>query len=185
MVQKQELRRSLLQSRRQLSEREWRDRSDRLCEQLRQCPLFQSAQTVLSYVSFRQEPDLLALVTAERRWGFPRCQGKSLLWHSWQLGDPLVSGAFGIREPHPDSPQISPETVDLILVPALACDKRGYRLGYGGGFYDRLLSQPQWREIPTLGIVFEFAYLAELPIEPWDCPLTGVCTEARWVETSP
>ncbi|KPQ37886.1 MAG: 5-formyltetrahydrofolate cyclo-ligase YgfA [Phormidium sp. OSCR] len=185
MLDKQRLRRSLLQSRRQLSEGEWRDRSDRLCEQIRQCPRFQSAQTVLSYVSFRQEPDLLGLVTGERRWGFPRCQGESLLWHSWQVGDRWCSGAFGIREPDPNSPQISPETVDLMLVPALACDKRGYRLGYGGGFYDRLLSQPQWREIPTLGIVFEFAYLAELPIEPWDCPLTGVCTEARWVETSP
>ncbi|NMG59027.1 5-formyltetrahydrofolate cyclo-ligase, partial [Geitlerinema sp. P-1104] len=106
-------------------------------------------------------------------------------WHSWQVGDRWVPGAFGIIEPHPDSPQIAPETVDLILVPAVACDQRGYRLGYGGGFYDRLLSQPQWREIPTLGIVFEFAYLAELPIEPWDCPLTGVCTEARWVKTHP
>jgi len=67
--------------------------------------------------------------------------------------------------------------VDLLLVPAVACDRRGYRLGYGGGFYDRLLSQPEWQQKPAIGIIFDFARLPTLPFDPWDQPLTSICTE--------
>lgn len=102
---------------------------------------------------------------------------KSLLWHSWKPGEPLQRGAYGIFEPHPDAPRLEPSEVDLILVPSVACDYRGYRLGYGGGFYDRMLSSPEWASKPTIGIVFEFAYLPQLPVDEWDKPLQGVCTE--------
>jgi 5-formyltetrahydrofolate cyclo-ligase len=68
--------------------------------------------------------------------------------------------------------------VDLILVPAVACDVRGYRLGYGAGYYDRLLSSSPWRAIPTLGVVFEYARLPSLPQDSWDLPLGGVCSES-------
>jgi 5-formyltetrahydrofolate cyclo-ligase len=86
-------------------------------------------------------------------------------------------GAYGILEPHPQAPTLSPSEVDLILVPAVACDLQGYRLGYGGGFYDRMLSNPAWAKLPTIGIVFDFAHLAQLPKDPWDQPLHHVCTE--------
>jgi 5-formyltetrahydrofolate cyclo-ligase len=59
----------------------------------------------------------------------------------------------------------------------VAIDRQGYRLGYGGGYYDRLRADPLWRKIPTIGIVFNFAYVEQLPIEPWDLPLDAVCTE--------
>jgi 5-formyltetrahydrofolate cyclo-ligase len=67
--------------------------------------------------------------------------------------------------------------VDLLLVPAVACDVHGYRLGYGGGFYDRLLSQPAWIGKPAIAIVFEYARLPTVPRDPWDKPLQGICTE--------
>ena len=89
----------------------------------------------------------------------------------------LQRGAYGIPEPHPTAPTLEPAQVDLILVPCVACDFRGYRLGYGGGFYDRLLSSGEWASKPTIGIVFEFAYLPQLPIDPWDKMLQSVCTE--------
>ncbi|MBO9998366.1 MAG: 5-formyltetrahydrofolate cyclo-ligase [Cyanobacteria bacterium SID2] len=178
-IRKSELRRSLLKTRQSLSDREWRDLNNRLCVQLASHPNFVSAKTVLGYFSFRREPDLTPLVSDDRTWGFPRCVEKSLAWHRWQPGELLVEGAFGIREPHPETVSIDPETVDLMLVPAVACDRRGYRLGYGGGFYDRLLSHPAWQRVPTLGIVFGFACLPELPIDGWDRRLAGVCTESQ------
>lgn len=177
-LQKGELRRQLLKERKSLPVEEWRQKSDRLCAHLKSSPLFAQAQTILAYFSFRQEPDLTPLFSYPQfQWGFPRCVGKSLVWHSIFPGDSLTTGAYGISEPHPKAPLINPANVDLILVPAVACDVRGYRLGYGGGFYDRFLSLPEWMSKPTIGIVFEFGYLQQLPIDSWDKPLHDVCTE--------
>ena len=183
IADKAKLRRSLLQQRQALTPQEWRQKSDRLCTHLQSSPRFTTAKTILAYFSFRQEPDLSPLFTSgisefSPNWGFPRCVGNHLVWHSWQPGNSLQTGAYGINEPHPNAPTLSPEVVDLILVPAVACDSRGYRLGYGGGYYDRLLAAPEWSSKPTIGIVFEFADVPQLPIESWDKPLGAVCTEA-------
>ncbi|MGB3512273.1 MAG: 5-formyltetrahydrofolate cyclo-ligase [Microcoleaceae cyanobacterium] len=184
-MNKKELRRSLLQKRQSMSEAEWREKSDRLCRHIQNFSLFQTAKTVLAYFSFRREPDLGLLFTntgekpifSNKTWGFPRCVKKSLSWHIWQPGKSLQKGAYGILEPELNAPLLEPSEVDLILVPAVACDVNGYRLGYGGGFYDRMLSATEWGLKPTIGIVFEFAYLQNLPIDSWDKPLNGVCTE--------
>ncbi len=180
MSDKAMLRRSLLKHRQSMGQEEWQIRSHRLCNRLQQSELFQKASTVLAYFSIRNEPDLSSLFHLdEYQWGFPRCVGKNLTWHNWspQGTMPLQPGAFGIQEPHPDTPMLSAEEVDLILVPAVACDRQGYRLGYGGGFYDRLLSTPAWKYKPTIGIVFSYALFDTLPTDSWDCPLTAVCTD--------
>jgi 5-formyltetrahydrofolate cyclo-ligase len=178
-VDKTTLRRQLLQARQTLPQEVWQQQSQRLCDHLLTLPLFIHARTILAYFSIRQEPDLTSLLSIKGKiWGFPRCQGTALIWHCWRLGDPLQPGPYGIREPHPSLPVLTPEAVDLILVPAVACDYQGYRLGYGGGFYDRLLSLPEWQNQPTVGIVFEAARLPVLPVDPWDRPLQAVCTEA-------
>ena len=179
-LNKAELRRTLLKTRQSMPTWEWREKSDRICTQLQSSILFQQAKTILAYFSFRQEPDISPLfANTNCRWGFPRCIGKSLYWHSWKPNDLLQIGAYGIPEPHANAPKIDPAAVDLILVPSVACDYQGYRLGYGGGYYDRLLSSPEWAEKLTLGIVFDFAYLSQLPIETWDKPLQAIVTETN------
>ncbi len=102
-----------------------------------------------------------------------------MVWHECLPTNPehLQTGPYGIQEPLPSLPTLGPEEVDLILVPAVACDYRGFRVGYGGGFYDRLFSRTEWADTPTIGIVFDFAYLAQVPADPWDCPVQAVCTE--------
>ncbi|WP_036476806.1 5-formyltetrahydrofolate cyclo-ligase [Myxosarcina sp. GI1] len=171
------LRRDLLTKRRALSIEEWQQKSLAICDRLQAWSLFTEANTVLAYFSFRQEPNLELLFSTPKRWGFPRCEQASLIWHWWQPGETLFKGKYGIQEPLIDAPLVEPSEVDLILVPTVACDRQGYRLGYGGGFYDRLLSSPQWSQIPTIGIVYDFAYLPQLPIEPWDIRLDYICTE--------
>lgn len=181
---KSQLRHSLLQMRQAISPAVWQQKSQQICAQLQQSGWLDQATTILTYTSLRQEPDLSDLLNGGRgqRWGLPRCVGKALSWHLWSPELPLQAGRYGILEPSPDAPQIAASEVDLILVPAVACDRSGYRLGYGGGFYDRLLSQPDWCKIPTIGMIFEFALLEELPTEPWDWPLRAVCTEAGLFE---
>lgn len=183
-LQKAELRRSLLIQRQSLVPDEWQRKSEQICIHLQNDRIFAQSRTILAYFSTRQEPDLQplftnSLLTQSHCWGFPRCLGKALTWHVWLPTSPLPlqTGKFGILEPHADAPSIDASAVDLMLVPAVACDQRGYRLGYGGGFYDRLFSLPDWADKLTIGIVFDFARLTELPTEPWDYPLMGVCTE--------
>ncbi|MBE9011921.1 5-formyltetrahydrofolate cyclo-ligase, partial [Pseudanabaenaceae cyanobacterium LEGE 13415] len=166
---KSDLRKLYLQKRRSLSLEEWKARSKRICDHLKASKLFNSAKTVLSYCSFRQEPDLQELLTIPKVWGLPRCVEKDLVWHYWESGT-LRSGKYGIQEPDPNSSLIAIEQVDLILVPCVMCDRHGYRLGYGGGFYDRMLSQSEWQGKTTIGIVFDFAVVDELSIDPWDQP---------------
>lgn len=179
---KKQLRQELVKIRQSMSSKDWREKSDRICSHLQASPLFQQAKTILAYISFRQEPDLSRLFAETRKqgtkiWGFSRCVEKSLIWHQWKPGELLQTGYYGIWEPHPDNPMITASQVDLILVPSVACDQQGYRLGYGGGYYDRMLSSYEWQSIPTLGILFDYAYLTQIPLDDWDQPLKGICTE--------
>jgi 5-formyltetrahydrofolate cyclo-ligase len=183
LLNKTELRRSLLQTRKSLSPEAWRQKSDRICNHLQNSPLFTQAKTILAYFSCRQEPDLSPLFTTPKKWGFPRCVGKDLSWHIWQPGDALHTGIYGILEPLPDAPKIDQSEVDLILIPALGCDLRGYRLGYGGGYYDRMLSKAEWESKIAIGMIFEFALIAQLPVDSWDQPLHGICTESGNLES--
>lgn len=189
MVDKKRLRKELLQARKSLSEQEWDNKSQAICEALNQyldmSSVVSEGGTILSYFYFRSEPSLDPLFNLSvYSWGVPRCVENELSWHFWKPGDALTKGAFGIREPLPSAPICSPEAVDLILVPAVACDSRGYRLGYGGGFYDRLFAQPQWRSIPKIGIIFDLALVSDLPTDAWDVPLDGICTDQRLIINS-
>lgn len=178
-MDKTQLRRSLLGQRQALNPQQWQEQSQQICQQIQSHYLFQQAQTILAYLSHRQEPDLEGLFTAypQKHWGLPRCQGQDLMWHYWQPGAAMVKNRYGIREPEANLPVVPVAEVDLILVPCVGCDRWGYRLGYGGGYYDQLLSQRLWQTKPTLGITFVFAYLEKLPIDSWDMQLQAVCTE--------
>jgi 5-formyltetrahydrofolate cyclo-ligase len=177
-MNKPELRRELLKIRHCIAPQELRQKSLSICSHLLASPQFAQAKTILAYFSFRQEPDLSPLYTnTSYRWGFPRCVEKNLSWHIWKPGDKLETGAYGIIEPSADAPIIEPHEVDLILVPSVACDYQGYRLGYGGGYYDRMLSLPEWQTKPTIGIVFAYAYLPDLPVENWDKKIDTICHE--------
>jgi 5-formyltetrahydrofolate cyclo-ligase len=184
----------LLGQRRSLSVEQWRLGSRRIGDQLRQLPLFQRSRTVLAYCSYRQEPDLRWLwdgdcltdsdCLTDKVWGLPRCEGKTLIWHRWVGAAGLESGAFGILEPRSTTPLIASTAVDLLLVPCVGADRRGYRLGYGGGFYDRLLADPVWCQIPTIGITFDFALVEQLPTEQWDLPLANILTDQQLIVRS-
>jgi 5-formyltetrahydrofolate cyclo-ligase len=152
--------------------------SDRICQHLltfltQHLP---SGATVWVYYPHRQEPDIRSLLAQPGfRWALPRClPDRQLAWHYWQSGDPLLIGSYGISEPDPDLPLAIAGSA--LLIPALAMDSRGYRLGYGGGYFDRLLAQ-QGVGL-TLGITFAATLVDRLEIDHWDYPLGAICTES-------
>lgn len=185
-MQKAILRKQFLHWREQLSDSEWQERSHRLCEHLLAQPQFQAATTILTYVPHRREPDVRSLWSIPKRWGLPRVVGNTLVWHELTSPDAVLQvGRYGILEPAAAWPPIDPSTVELCLVPAIACDRRGYRLGYGAGFFDRLFADPLWQAIPRWGIVFAATDQVSFPVEAWDHPLTAVCSEEGLRLTNP
>ncbi|MBE9204567.1 5-formyltetrahydrofolate cyclo-ligase [Synechocystis salina LEGE 06099] len=184
-MDKAQLRTKLLQQRRQLPETQWQRQSLEVCANLQQWSVFQQASRICAYFSTQREADLGPLFDRlgnAKVWGLPRCVQKNLVWHPWQWGQPLTTGAYGIKVPTDQTEIWSPTTVDLLLVPCLAGDRQGYRLGYGGGYYDRLFTDPFWRAVPKAGILFEAGLREKLPHDPWDIPLQALVTEKQIIE---
>ena len=177
MTSKSALRQRFLEQRRQRSPKERQRRSAAIATRLQAFPLWQQARTVVGYWPIRGEVDLTPLFGEPRRWGLPRCDGTGPM--TIHCADPgaLERDRYGIPSPAADAPRLDPGNVDLILVPMLGGDRLGYRLGYGAGYYDRLQSDPTWAAVPSLGICFAEELVERLPIDPWDRPLSGVCSE--------
>jgi len=179
---KQQIRQRMRSVRRVLPQEACERRSAALCERVLQLPELARAGVVVGYFASRKEADPGALLSAlhseGKRIGLPRVLndgGLSLLRYA--PGDALEPNAFDILEPPAAAEPIAPGAVDLILVPALAVDERGQRIGYGAGYYDRLL--PRMPRAFKVAIVYDFQLLAELPDTEGDVPVACVVTDAR------
>ncbi len=100
-----------------------------------------------------------------------------LVFHQWRMGDTLIDGLYGTSEPSPDAPLVIPQ---LILAPLLAFDRLRYRLGYGGGFYDRTLAsirQNKGQTVMAVGIAYAGQEVAAIPVGTYDAALDAILTE--------
>ena len=95
-----------------------------------------------------------------------------LTYGAWHPADPLRADGCGIPAPVAAAP-LEAQALALLLVPALAIDQRGIRLGSGGGWYDRLRADPAWRQLPALAVLPAACLAPSLPADPWDVPFTG------------
>lgn len=124
-------------------------------------------------------PLMAALIAQGHRIGLPVVPGEArpLVFRAWQPGDDLQPAAFNTREPGPDKMVLTPS---VLLVPLLAFDRAGYRLGYGGGFYDRTLALLR-ASAPALAIGLAYAgqEVAEVPRDANDKRLDWIVTEAE------
>ena len=137
-----------------------------------QIPEVEKAQMIASYFSYGDEPDTQALnqhlISLGKTLLLPRIKGEDLEWVQWDGSAEQISSQSLIPEPIGDA-ITDTSSIEVVLVPALAIDPKGYRLGQGKGFYDRAL-----KDLPafTIGIVFPDEILNQsLPIDSWDIPL--------------
>jgi len=124
-LDKSSLRHKIIRQRQSLSSTQWQEKSSLICDRISENALFKEAKTILAYFSFRQEADLTPLFSLNKNWGFPRCVGKSLVWHSWQPGAELQSGKYGIKEPLTTAYIIDPSVLCLIL--PICCNSQPIR----------------------------------------------------------
>src|SRR5580700_3281705 len=107
-------------------------------------------------------------------------RGKPLIMRTWGIGEPLAAGVWGIREPPPSAAVVAP---DILLVPLLAFDRAGHRIGYGAGYYDMTIAALRARQaVVAVGLAFAAQEIAAVPATPHDAPLDLVLTEREVID---
>lgn len=156
-----------------------------IVQRLQQLPEYTQAATVLWYLDVRSEvrtrlalPQALA---SGQRMAIPYCEDNALrLFHLESLAE-LTTGAYGILEPASElrcrhERCVPPNEIDLAIVPGVAFDRAGTRLGHGAGYYDKLLAKLR-PGVPRIALAFECQLFNELPREGHDMPMTAIITE--------
>ena len=181
-IQKQLLRHELIEQRQKLTSLFTEFSHISICKHLAHWINDHKITQVLMFYPFRNEPDLRHLhreCDRNKVFALPVIlSAQTMCFYKWQLDDLLKKSKLGIPEPDPMSRQpIIINDSTLILVPALAIDKTGIRLGDGGGFYDRFLKTVDTTHIICV-VWDEFLLDIKLPKSPWDIPIKLVATES-------
>jgi 5-formyltetrahydrofolate cyclo-ligase len=182
-MSKRELREQALRARRSLAPEEILLLSVKVQENLQKLPEFVSAKVIASYVARRYEVQTAGLLrqalASGRRVIVPRSDlsSLSLRFHEIRSLDELRPGAYGILEPAVVSPVVPLAKADVVLVPLVAWDFRGNRLGYGKGYFDRELKSRG--KALSIGLAFESQYRDALPSTPNDVPMDVIVTDQR------
>lgn len=159
--------------------------SESIRRRLANSPEWAAAGTVMAFLAMPSEPDLTpalrAVQAAGRTVALPRWEAGTGCYRPARVDsfDHLVPGPLGILEPKPSSPWLTFEQLDLVLVPGLAFDRRGRRLGRGRGYFDRLLAGA--RQARYWGVAFDLQVIADVPAEPHDIDVHCLVTPAFWL----
>jgi 5-formyltetrahydrofolate cyclo-ligase len=158
--------------------------SHAICTHLATWEIFQNVETILTYMPIRGEVDLRLLLAdfPEKRWLLPRIlpgEDGRMVFHPYD-SENLILHPYGMAEPAPHLPQVSPDAIQLVLAPGLAFDRNGWRLGYGGGFFDRFLKDFVGAHV---GVLFQDLLLDAVPHGEYDIPLDWLVTENGFIKT--
>jgi len=160
--------------------------SQRVCERLFTLPIWKRARIVLLFAPLRDEPDILPVISAALKEGkevsLPKLDPAGIGYDACPIMglEDLSPGKFGILEPRDTSTVTALNRLDLVLVPGIAFDSSGGRLGRGKGFYDRLLPAVNGLKC---GVAFDEQIVDAVPVGPMDVRLNCILTPTRWIET--
>ena len=174
-MNKQELRRTIREQKRAMTAEDIEGRSARLAELFFQSEAYQNAKTIYGYLPYNQEvrtvPMLEQAIRDGKRVAVPKCYGDEMKFIFMDDLSKVEKGYAGIPEPIDDGP-VADDPTALVLMPGLAFDPQGHRIGYGGGFYDKFLAQEP--DHPTLALCYDFQMLPHLETEEFDIPVDCV-----------
>ncbi len=171
-MDKKALRAQIKEKKRAMTPAEIREKSAVLGEKLAQCHLYRNAKTLYGYLPYNQEvrtvPMLERALRDGKRVAVPKCYGEEMRFIYLDDLSQVAPGYANIPEPMADGPVANDETA-LVLMPGLAFDPQGHRIGYGGGFYDRFLAQEP--NHPKVALCYDFQLLPHLETEEFDIPV--------------
>ncbi|MDQ3885269.1 MAG: 5-formyltetrahydrofolate cyclo-ligase [Thermoproteota archaeon] len=174
--QKKEKRQEMLSIRNKLNREEVRKKSKTIQEFVINSKEFQHAEVVGAYFAFGSEVTTELIIGRARilgkRIALPRVESDKITFYEFTLTKSLIKSRFGIMEP---PPYLHISNIDILLVPGIAFDKNGNRLGYGKGFYDRLLTSN--RAIFSVGLAYLFQIVDNLPHDMYDQRLDAIASE--------
>ena len=174
-MDKAELRRMIREKKRAMTTEEIENRSAQLGEKCAACDQYLAAKTIYGYLPYNQEvrtiPMLERAIAEGKRVAVPKVYGDEMKFIYMDDLSAIEKGYAGIPEPIADGP-VADDPTALVLMPGLAFDPMGHRIGYGGGFYDKFLAGEP--EHPTVALCYEFQMLPELETEEFDIPVDCV-----------
>ena len=175
MVNKKELRQAIRTRKRAMTEEEIVTKSAALAEKFLASDAYKNAKTIYGYLPYNQEVRTVPMLEQALRDGkkvaVPKCYGSEMKFILLEDLSLVEKGYAGIPEPIADGPEGDDERA-LVLMPGLAFDEQGHRIGYGGGFYDKFLSREP--NHPTLALCYDFQMLPSLETEEHDIPVDYV-----------
>ncbi|WP_018876952.1 MULTISPECIES: 5-formyltetrahydrofolate cyclo-ligase [unclassified Thioalkalivibrio] len=183
------LRLRLRRARAALSDAQLDQHSAAICEHLLRWFERWQPRCVGAYRGLRGEVDLTPLTVAlagrGTRVALPVMDDKRpgrMHFHAWGPGDALCHNGFGIAEPCPEAPRIWRREMQVVLMPLVAFDTAGNRMGMGAGYYDRYFARRRFgiRRPKLIGVAHSLQGVPALPTQPWDVPLDAVVTEQGW-----
>ena len=182
--QKTQLRQRCKVIRKGLGEEFRQNASKVICTYLAAWEVFQAAKVILTYMPIRGEVDLRTLLAnfPEKHWLLPRIipgEEGCMVFHPYDP-DNLILHPFGMAEPAAHLLQVPGNEIQLVLAPGLAFDRSGWRLGYGGGYFDRFLMR--FKGV-CVGVVFETLLLKAIPHGEYDIPMNWLVTEEGLVQS--
>lgn len=177
---KQALRKKFLELRENLTEEEIKQKSEIIVEKISLLEEFRSAKNVLLYYPFRKEVNVLKLLDyKDKNFYFPIVNFASKELLLGKYNGKFLKNRLGIYEPKEKVDDSVLKIIDLIIVPGIVFDKNGYRIGYGGGYYDRLL-----KKIDTLsyGVCYDFQIVDSLPSQSTDVRVNYIISESYLIK---
>lgn len=185
-LEKKSIRNTILEIRNYLKSEEVDKLSGEIMSNLIKIPIFEKSKKIMVYLSFKNEVDTFKLIS------FCQKKGKDIIVPFTiekdkrivpslikDIDKELVKSKFGYLQPSPEHLKpIDDKEIDLIIVPGVAFDRLGYRIGFGGGYYDRFLSKLK-HKVTTIGLAYDFQIISRVPAEEFDIPLDYIVTEKR------
>ena len=186
---KNTLRSEMIKKRKNMSSEDANIYSKEIINTLINMDIFKNSKNIMLYLSFKNEVDTFRLVEiclkSNKRVIVPHCVKETIEIIPCEISDVknnLIKTKIGVMEPDPNHLNVfSLDKLDLIIVPGVVFDENCNRIGFGAGYYDRFLSKLN-KDVPTIGLCYEYQLIDIVPTNKYDIPLHSILTEKRLIK---